>query len=151
MYKIYYIMKIKDILIQILLILWQLPQVLVGVCMLPFLGKLKLIGYKNYCWIFEAEHMSGGISLGCFIFLNKYNALKKLIIMHELGHTKQSHMMGWLYLIIIGIPSILWAWLGNCNKCYYDFYTEASANRLMGLGVNYSIYGCNLYIIDDEK
>ena len=66
-------MKIKDILIQILLILWQLPQCLVGLVMLPFLGKLRLVRYTNYCWAFEGEKMSGGISLGCFIFLSKYS------------------------------------------------------------------------------
>ena len=48
-------MKIKDILIQILLILWQLPQCLVGLVMLPFLGKLRLVRYENYCWAFEGE------------------------------------------------------------------------------------------------
>lgn len=128
-------MKLKDILIQILLIIWQLPQVLVGVVMLPFLGKLRLIRYENYCWIFEGENMSGGISLGCFIFLSKYSAKKEETIRHELGHVKQSHMLGWLYLFIIGIPSIVWA-MTNGNKCYYSFYTEKGANKLSDLYVD---------------
>jgi hypothetical protein len=144
-------MKIKDILIQILLILWQLPQCLVGLIMLPFLGKLRLIRYENYCWIFEGEKMSGGISLGCFIFLSKYSAKKETTILHELGHVKQSHILGPIYLFIIGIPSILWATFGDKDKCYYSFYTEKGANYLMNLGVNFTKYGCNLYIIDDEN
>ena len=138
-------MKIKDILIQIFLILWQLPQVLVGVVMLPFLGKLRFIRYENYCWIFEGENMSGGISLGCFIFLSKYSAKKEETIRHELGHVKQSHMLGWLYLFIIGIPSIVWA-MTNGNKCYYSFYTESWANKLMGLEVKQGSYSCYLVI-----
>lgn len=71
--------------------------------------------------------------------------------MHELGHVKQSHMLGWLYLIIIGLPSILWAWLGDEDKCYYSFYTEKGANQAMGLKVNYGPYGCVLYIPDEDE
>ena len=142
-------MKIKNILIQILLIIWQLPQVLVGLVMLPFLGKLRLIRHENYCWIFEAENMSGAISLGCFIFLSKRSAKKEETIRHELGHVKQSHMLGWLYLFIIGIPSIIWA-MTNGNKCYYSFYTEAWANYLMGLKTVSKPYGCILYIPDNK-
>ena len=142
-------MKIKDILIQILLILWQLPQCLVGLVMLPFLGKLRLVRYTNYCWAFEGEKMSGGISLGCFIFLSKYSAKKETTIRHEYGHVKQSHMLGWLYLCCIGLPSILNAMFGFTD-CYHDFYPEAWANKLMGLKVKYGSYGCTLYIPDEN-
>ena len=144
-------MKIKDILIQILLILWQLPQCLVGLVMLPFLGKLRLVRYTNYCWAFEAENMSGGISLGCFIFLSKYSAKKETTIRHEYGHVKQSHILGPIYLFIIGIPSILWAAFGDNDKCYYSFYTEKGANQAMGLEVKYGEYGCTLYIPEKKK
>lgn len=143
-------MKIKDILIQIFLIFWQLPQCIVGLVMLPFLGKLRLVRYENYCWAFEGEKMSGGISLGCFIFLSKYSAKKEATILHEYGHVKQSHMLGWLYLIVIGLPSILWATFGDNNKCYYSFYTEKGANQAMGLEVKYGEYGCTLYIPDEN-
>ena len=144
-------MKIKDILIQILLILWQLPQCLVGLVMLPFLGKLRLVRYTNYCWAFEGEKMSGGISLGCFIFLSKYSAKKETTILHEYGHVKQSHILGPIYLFIIGIPSILWAAFGDNDKCYYSFYTEKGANQAMGLEVKYGEYGCTLYIPEKKK
>ena len=94
--------------------------------------------------------MSGGISLGCFIFLSKYSAKKETTILHELGHVKQSHILGPIYLFIIGIPSILWATFGDDNKCYYSVYTESWANKLMGLKVNYGPYGCVLYLPDEE-
>lgn len=142
-------MKIKDILIQILLILWQLPQCLVGLIMLPFLGKLRLIRHENYCWIFEGKKMSGGISLGCFIFLSKYSAKKETTILHELGHVKQSHILGPIYLFIIGIPSILNATF-KFTECYYDFYPEKNANNLMGLKVKRGKYGCSI-VVPDEK
>ena len=124
-------MKLKDILIYAFLILWQLPQCLVGLCMLPFLGKLRLIRKENYCWIFEGERMSGGISLGCFIFLSKYSAKKEATIRHELGHVKQSHMLGWLYLIL-GLCSLLNA-IFNFTECYYDYWCESWSNKLGGV------------------
>lgn len=140
----------KNVLIQILYTIWQIPQILVAIVMLPFLGKKRLLRKENYCWVYECENMSGGISLGCFIFLSKYNSKRETVIRHELGHVKQSHMLGWLYLVVIGLPSILWAWLGNPNKCYYSFYTESWANHLSGLKVKNGTYNCVLYIPDEE-
>lgn len=47
-------------------------------------------------------------------------------------------MLGPLYLIIIGIPSISWAGLRRLIPAlkkinYYSLYTESWANKLMGL------------------
>ena len=138
--------KFLDILKQIGLILWQLPQILVALVMIPFLGKMKLVSYKDYCWAFEAEKMKGAISLGCFIFLSKSCAKSKTTIAHEYGHVVDSQRMGFAYLFIIGIPSILNAWF-DFTKCYYDFYTEKRANKHAGLGVD-SL--CRLYFLDKE-
>ena len=126
--------NIGHVLLFILLFLWQLPQNIIALVMMPFLGKLKLISYKNFCFAFEGENMSGGISLGTFAFVSTYNAKKPLVIKHEQeGHTFDSKIFGPLYLLVIGLPSILWAWLGDDNKCYYDFYTEKWANNHAGL------------------
>lgn len=132
-------------------ILWQLPQIIVALIMLPFLGKKTFIRKENYCWIYECEKMSGGISLGCFIFLSPYSAKKEATIQHELGHVKQSHMLSWLYLIVIGLPSLLWARFGDDDKCYYSFYTESWSNHLMGLKVKHNQYGCYLYIPKENE
>lgn len=80
--------------------------------------------------------MSGGISLGPFAFVSSYSN-KPEVIAHETdGHTVDSKIFGPLYLFIIGVPSILWAWLyDNKKHCYYDFYTERRANRFAGLVV----------------
>ena len=125
--------------------LWQLPQNLIALIMLPFLGKIKLIYEKNFTFIFNCSKMKGGISLGNFIFLSSELSEKKTSILHELGHVKQSHMFSWLYLIIIGLPSILNATFHFTN-CYYDFFTEKWANKLMVLKVAKNQYGCYLYI-----
>lgn len=58
------------------------------------------------------------------------------ILVHEYGHTIQSIILGPLYLVVIGLPSLLWAWLpraraaraqGACS--YFDFYPERWANQ----------------------
>lgn len=78
----------------------------------------------------------GGVTLGRYIFVNQnYKDLTK-VILHERGHVKQSRILGPLYLIIIGIPSIIWAATHKIiapNKSYYWFYTENWANKLIGL------------------
>jgi hypothetical protein len=117
------------IIILILTIVWQLPQNLVAVLMLPFLGKINFVYSQRFCWIFECSKMQGAISLGNFIFLSK---ISETTIQHELGHVQQSHILGWLYLFIIGIPSILNSAF-HFTDCYYNFYTEKWANKLSKL------------------
>ncbi len=51
------------------------------------------------------------------------------------GHTIQSLILGPLYLIIIGIPSVLWGFFGAKKRKekqipYGAFFTEEWANRL---------------------
>lgn len=136
-----------EIIKQIFFIIWQLPQIIVALVMWPFMGTKKLIRKENYCWIYECSKMSGGISLGCFIYLSPSCAKKEEVIRHELGHIKQSHMLSWLYLIVIGLPSILWATFHG-PACYYSFYTENWANKLMGLSVT---KWCTLRINEKNK
>lgn len=77
--------------------------------------------------------MRGGISLGKYIIVSQFATDNT--ISHELGHCRQSMYLGWLYLFVIGIPSIVWAGLyGSIIKPsangYYKFYTEHWADRL---------------------
>ena len=56
-------------------------------------------------------------------------------IRHERGHQIQSFILGPLYLLIIGLPSIIWCrCFENYRKTndisYYSFYTEKWANKL---------------------
>ena len=128
--------KIGHVILFIILFIWQLPQNIVALIMLPFLGKLELISYKKFCFAFKGTKMSRGISLGNFAYLSPTYAKKVATIMHEQeGHTFDSKIFGPLYLLVIGIPSIMWAWLGDKNKCYYNFYTERWANKHAGLEV----------------
>ena len=101
--------------------------------MLPFLGKLRLISCKNYNYCFEGEKMLGAISLGSFCFASKSSAKRDTTIAHEQdGHVRQSHLLGPLYLLVIGLPSVTWAGIYRSLgfKNYYWLYTESWANKL---------------------
>lgn len=67
----------------------------------------------------------------------KYN--RNFIKDHEWGHTRQSLYLGPLYLLIIGLPSIIWAMIHtpNSKKSYYFFYTERWADKLGGIPKRY--------------
>ena len=120
----------------ILLCIWQLPQFLVALVMLPFIGKKTLIADRHYNFGFKGTKMSGGISLGPFAYVSENLSYSKESIAHEVdGHSVDSKIFGPLYLFIIGIPSILNA-MFEFTKCYYDFYTEKLANKHAGLEVD---------------
>jgi len=118
----------------ILLCIWQLPQLLIAGLMAPFLGKKKLVAARhfNFCW--KGENMSGGISLGPVAYVSERSS--ETTICHEIdGHTVQSKILGPLYLLVIGLPSLLNA-IFDFTDCYYDFFTESWANKCAGLKVN---------------
>ena len=54
--------------------------------------------------------MQGAITLGNYVFVG-LNSEYRLTVKHELGHTIQSKILGPLYLIVIGIPSIIYCGL----------------------------------------
>ncbi len=138
-------MKIKDLLLFSLLFIWQLPQNLIGLIMFPFMcHNLKLVCYRNYCLCYTSSNMEGGISLGNFAFISKKLSTMDEYVSHEVdGHTKQSKLLGPLYLFVIGIPSILWASFRNRYKHpdYFSFYTEKWANDCAGLKSVSDYYG----------
>lgn len=118
---------------QALLYFWQLPQNLAGVLLLFLYGGRRHEDY-GLVWYYTPR-IKGGISLGDYILLSHG---RRDAILHEYGHRQQSLMLGWLYLPVVGIPSLLW----NCihglfidpNKVsYYSFYTERWADKLAGL------------------
>lgn len=106
------------------------------------LGLLLRAIYKGHDSIYEdaivrrSTKMRGGISLGKYIIVSQWS--DKMTIMHEYGHCRQSKMLGWFYLLVIGLPSIIWAVLyGPIVKPspngYYKFFTEKWADKLGGV------------------
>ncbi len=119
--------------------LWQLPQNIVGLILrFVYRGNDTAI-IKGACEVTvrRSTNMRGGISLGEYVILSQWSG--ENTVNHELGHCMQSQYLGWLYLIVIGLPSIVWAALHSYLKAvrekwsYYDFYTEKWADELGGV------------------
>lgn len=111
----------------ILSYLWQLPQNLLG-WLLRFIYKGEDAHYKTSI-VRYSNKIPGGISLGKYIIV--YGNASEKTIRHEYGHSIQSKYLGPFYLFIIGVPSILHAWLCKCqNHSYYDFWCEKWADKL---------------------
>lgn len=124
-------MSIKDA----LLYAWQLPQNLLGLLLVAILQPEDTYDFEGVRLCY-ASRMKGGISLGRYLIVR--DVLKDYAgrtERHELGHARQSRMLGWLYLPVIGLPSLLWAawWNEDRNRSYYSFYTERWADRLGGV------------------
>lgn len=100
-------------LVRTVLFIWELPQLVVGFIYTALLrSKVSfMVTYKDALVVFT-DAMPTGISLGHFILLNtRYekaadNLEKSVDVNHEYGHTIQSKILGPLYLIVIGIPSL---------------------------------------------
>lgn len=118
--------------------IWQLPQNLLGVIYGAFIKKSNYrLNPYNDCVVYK-KYSPGGVTLGKYVFLWRFCS-GTFILKHEHGHVQQSKILGPFYLIVIGLPSILWAWLHNKiapNKSYYWFYTESWANKLSGINGN---------------
>jgi hypothetical protein len=118
-----------------LLALWQLPQNLLGILWLLINGMFTscyVINSFDGVFVFKVGFQKGAVSLGRYIFVDEY--YKNKTIQHEHGHCIQSRYLGWLYLPIIGLPSIIWACIYKyTNKDYYWFYTEKSADKLANI------------------
>lgn len=121
----------------LILFIWQLPQHIVAIIYFGYLVMMcKDLGidsrYKQAIVI--PCVMRGAVTLGNYVFVGLNSEYKKTV-KHELGHTIQSKILGPLYLIVIGIPSITYCGLRRLfpslrKKNYYDFFSEKSANYL---------------------
>lgn len=116
---------------KILHFIWGLPQNLIGLILYAILAPKH--AHKRYKQAYVCEMpWGGGVSLGMFIFAS--NIDWEPTIKHEYGHTKQSMLLGALYLLVIGLPSAVWAgcfekYRRKHNKSYYSFYTEKWADK----------------------
>lgn len=120
---------------------WELPQNSIGLAIKKIFKAEKYTTYKTanvYSWRFK-----GGLSLGKYIFVpvkltDEITDEVLRYIKHEYGHTLQSKLLGWFFLLVIGLPSLIWAgcfkgYRNKTGRSYYDFYTERWANRLGGV------------------
>lgn len=123
----------------VMLWIWQLPQNLVALIMLLVLrGETKhRLGSIRFYFL---RTFPGGITLGEYIIVG---TKQNLTVRHEFGHVLQSRYLGPLYLPVIGLPSLIHAWLNGVIGCcdrhsegYYHFWTEKWADRLAAINRN---------------
>ena len=120
---------------------WGILQTLIG-----FIGFLIFIRKEHYWYkggvVTVIPGGWGGISLGAFIFVGanvpKRRAPASDLVNHEYGHCLQSILLGPFYLLVIGLPSIIWAgcfndWRKKHNKSYYWLYCERWADKWGGV------------------
>lgn len=125
--------------VDIFLFLWQLPQNIIGIIWLNinlifYYGISHIKTINDNIYVYELPANTGSVSLGKYIIVSKYR--NDLTIQHEYGHCKQSMYLGPLYLIVIGIPSIIWASIYpylNTNKSYYWLFCEKWADKLANI------------------
>lgn len=119
---------------------WELPQTIVGWFFTVFcalagrVDRVDVLGGITFV-SGRVHSFGGGVSLGTFVDLwlwhemrgeNERFVLGDQLCMHEFGHTADSQRFGWLYLPVIGLPSLLSAMgKGDHNL----FWTEIRANR----------------------
>ena len=134
---------------KVILYLWQLPQHIIALFILKLLNKDVCITDRSYSknvYFVKYGVFECGISLGDYIILDKkyfsknYVYITEQTIKHEIGHSKQSLYFGWLYLLVIGIPSMfnnIWDRLFHKKweyekrvKWYYSRYPEKWADKL---------------------
>lgn len=119
---------------KILHFIWGLPQNLIGLIL--YIALAPKHSHKRYKQAYVCEmpkSWGGGVSLGMFVFVSNIDNEKT--IKHEYGHSIQSMILGVLYLLVIGLPSIIWAGCFNKyrekhNISYYSLYTEKWADKL---------------------
>lgn len=125
---------------------WEAPQTLLGAAYLgveAFRDRVVALELEDGRLLVEST--GTGLSLGHVVFWtrehNRWQLLDDSNRFHELGHTKQSRLLGWLYLPLVGVPSIsraAYALLyreltGRIWTRYYEGYPEKWADRLGGV------------------
>ena len=133
---------------KVLMWIWQLPQNLLGLLVILFTrARKQTTGYWEFYdgqrlqeWILPKKYRFG-VSLGNFIIVSDGSGSKT--IRHEWGHQRQSLRLGWLYLVVIGLPSAagnLWDRFMHINwsndrriEWYYSQHWERWADKLGGV------------------
>ena len=112
---------------------WGILQTLLGFAV--FLVCVRDRHYSYHDAVVTEWKSTSGLSLGMFVFVPRDTSSR--LLRHEYGHTIQSLILGPLYLLVIGVPSFLWASLPVCRKrrrekgiSYYSFYPERWADKM---------------------
>lgn len=119
---------------------WEIPQTLIGHALAQVrnvfsrVSRVEYFGGDTFA-INENQTYQDGISLGNYLNINLWATIHEdfgrhiqhdPLLLHEYGHSIDSRIFGWLYLFVIGIPSLHSA-MGKGNHNVY--WTEKRANQ----------------------
>ena len=101
--------------------------------------------------MYTVKHLCDcGISLGRRIIIDSDSRISEDTVRHEYGHQKQSVYLGWLYLIVVGIPSVCGniidrvfhkEWTSKERvRWYYSRFPENWADRLGGVEIRLAVH-----------
>ena len=109
---------------------WGFFQSLAGLAVLLLHLRRRHFWYHGaYVTVWSRR---SSVALGMFIFLAEVpEPIQKRLLVHEYGHTVQSMMLGPVFLLLVGLPSVLWAsrWRSGLRS-YFSVYPEKWANHL---------------------
>ncbi len=112
--------------LRILIEIWQLPQHIIAyVIMLVNRKSIKSTISKDGIRYYLVDHLfDSGVSLGNYIFLDNDGYYGYITVRHEYGHQKQSLILGPLYLLVIGLPSVIGNIIDRIKYKYFKKYYE---------------------------
>lgn len=122
---------------KVILYVWQLPQNVLGLLVILVTRAKPVPEYG----VWYTKKYRFGVSLGSYIILGSRSTMTS--VNHEGGHQKQSQKLGWLYLPVIGLPSLAgniidrtlhrkWSSMRRTNW-YYNLPWEKQADNLGGI------------------
>lgn len=129
-------------------LIWQLPQVLVGMMLAMWrigIGRVSRVEYfRGVIYVIEENCGDGflrGMSLGCVVnvwldgrvgdnFSHEVFYGLGGLLRHEYGHTVDSLRLGPLYLLVVGLPSLISVLLdGKWGHKHHNLYAERWADH----------------------
>ncbi|MFA5970922.1 MAG: hypothetical protein WC780_01125 [Lentimicrobiaceae bacterium] len=131
-----------------LLFIWELPQNLLGFVVFVIMKtRRRIITTEKEAHHFYIETPNTGVSLGWLIFwtpsANRFSHLINDCRMHESGHAHQSVILGPIYLLVVGVPSLARVIYSRWYRKKYDRewenyfngFPENWADKLGGVSV----------------
>lgn len=120
---------------------WGILQNILGglLCLFLFLKDPKAKhGYYHGAIVTPWKQGKGSMGLGMFIFFGHQGSPEtEEVMVHEWGHTVQSVILGPLFVFVIGLPSLIWAYTPcfvklrkNKGIPYTDLYCEKWASGM---------------------